>query len=123
MWISKIKENKNGEIIVYRYRYDKQGNNVETASYDKKDKLIDIYGGILPIILTFTKTSSTNTIEEKEYINSISKLYETKQIHCIDLAKEFAENQELFKNYKNNFFNQSLNFCQEFKIPIKTSLS
>ena len=61
--------------------------------------------------------------EEKEYINSISKLYETKQIHCIDLAKEFAENQELFKNYKNNFFNQSLNFCQEFKIPIKSILS
>jgi cap2 methyltransferase len=61
--------------------------------------------------------------EEKEYINSISKLYETKQIQCIDLAKQFAENQELFKNYKNNFFNQSLNFCQEFKIPIKSILS
>jgi cap2 methyltransferase len=61
--------------------------------------------------------------EEKEYINSISKLYEKKQIQCIDLAKQFAENQELFKNYKNNFFNQSLNFCQEFKIPIKSILS
>ena len=32
-------------------------------------KLIDIYGGILPIILTFTKTASTTTIqEENEYM-------------------------------------------------------
>ena len=59
--------------------------------------------------------------EEKEYINSISKLYETKQIQCIDLAKQFAENQALFKNYQADFFNNSLKFCQEFKIPIKSS--
>jgi cap2 methyltransferase len=57
--------------------------------------------------------------EEIEYINSISKIYEKKQIQCIDLAKEFAENQELFKNYYKEYYNCSLKFCQEFRINTK----
>lgn len=58
--------------------------------------------------------------EETEYINSISKIYEKKQIQCIDLAKKFAENQELFKNYYKEYYTNSLKFCQEFRINIKS---
>ena len=57
--------------------------------------------------------------EEIEYINTISKIYEKKQIQCIDLAKDFAENQELFKNYYKEYYNHSLKFCQEFRINTK----
>jgi len=57
--------------------------------------------------------------EEKEYINSISKIYEINQIQCIDLAKKLAEDKEHFKEYYKNFFNCSLKFCEEFKIPVK----
>jgi hypothetical protein len=60
--------------------------------------------------------------EEKEYINSISKYYEKKQIECIDLAKQFAENQEIFKKYYTKFYNTSVNFCKEFRIPTKSNL-
>jgi hypothetical protein len=58
-------------------------------------------------------------IEEKEFIDSISKKYELKQIECIDLAIKFAENSELFKAYYIDYFNKSLNFCNEFKIHAK----
>ena len=52
-------------------------------------KLIDIYGGILPIILTFKKTALTNTIEEKEYMQEKGrkftevKLYNRKSLEKI----------------------------------------
>jgi hypothetical protein len=77
----------------------------------------------LKIIYSNTKNSLYPKIsllnEEKEYINSISKLYEKKQIECIDLAKQLAENQELYKNYYKDFYSASLKFCTEFRIPTK----
>jgi 23S rRNA U2552 (ribose-2'-O)-methylase RlmE/FtsJ len=78
---------------------------------------------VLKIIYSNTKNSLYPKIsllnEEKEYINSISKLYEKKQIECIDLAKQLAENQELYKNYYKDFYSASLKFCTEFRIPTK----
>ena len=59
--------------------------------------------------------------EEYNYINDISKKYEKKQIECIDLAKELAKNNDLYKEYYKNHFELSLAFCKQFKIPIKTT--
>ena len=59
-------------------------------------------------------------IKELEYINDISIIYEKNQIECIDLAKKFAINQELHKEYYKNHFEKSLFFCKNFKIPTKS---
>jgi hypothetical protein len=59
------------------------------------------------------------SVEENEYIENISKLYEEKQIECIDLAKKFAEDNELFSQYYETYNKYSYKFCEEFKIPIK----
>jgi 23S rRNA U2552 (ribose-2'-O)-methylase RlmE/FtsJ len=57
--------------------------------------------------------------EEKNYIESIEKIYEVQQIECINLAKEMAENNNLYKNYYEKFHNMCYKFCREFKIPTK----
>jgi len=59
------------------------------------------------------------SVEENKYIENISKMYEEKQIECIDLAKKFAEDKELFLNYYEKYNKYSHKFCEEFKIPIK----
>lgn len=56
---------------------------------------------------------------EKTYIARISSIYEKKQIECIELAKQFALNIDLFNEYYPEYFNKSNEFCNEFKIPIK----
>lgn len=65
-------------------------------------------------------------LDENEYdfIETISRIHEKKQIECIDLAKEFAKNNELYKTYYKDNFNKSINFCKEFRIltkPMKPS--
>jgi cap2 methyltransferase len=59
------------------------------------------------------------SVEENEYIENISNIYEEKQIECIDLAKKFAEDKELFSQYYETYNKYSYKFCEEFKIPIK----
>ena len=56
---------------------------------------------------------------EKAYIKNISDTYEQTQIICIDLAKQFALNTDLFNNYYHEYYNKSKEFCEEFHIPIK----
>ena len=56
---------------------------------------------------------------EKEYIDSILKKYELKQIECIELAKQFALNNDLFKDYYKEYLNKCIKFCNEFKLPTK----
>jgi len=58
-------------------------------------------------------------IEEKNYIESIEKIYEVQQIECINLAKSMAENNNNYKKYYEKYYNMSYNFCKEFKIPTK----
>ena len=57
--------------------------------------------------------------EENDYIENMSKKYEEKQIECIDLAKKFAEDKELFREYYETYNKYCYKFCEEFKIPIK----
>ena len=57
--------------------------------------------------------------DELKYIEDISDTYEKKQIEFIDLAKEFATNNELYKSYYKENYDKSYNFCKEFRIPIK----
>ena len=59
-------------------------------------------------------------IEEKNFIESIEKIYEVQQIECINLAKEMADNNNLYKIYYEKFYNMCCKFCKEFKIPTKT---
>ena len=59
------------------------------------------------------------SLEENEYIENMSKKYEEKQIECIDLAKKFAEDKELFTEYYETYNKYCYKFCEEFKIPIK----
>ena len=61
------------------------------------------------------------SIEEKNFIESIERIYEVQQIECINLAKEMAENNNLYKKYYEKFYNMSYKFCKEFKIPTKNS--
>ena len=57
--------------------------------------------------------------DELKYIEDISDTYEKKQIEFIDLAKEFATNNELYKSFYKQNFDKSYNFCKEFRVPIK----
>jgi 23S rRNA U2552 (ribose-2'-O)-methylase RlmE/FtsJ len=57
--------------------------------------------------------------DECNFIETISDKYEKKQIEFIDLAKEFAKNNELYKTYYKENYNKSYNFCKEFRISIK----
>ena len=57
--------------------------------------------------------------EENDYIENMSMKYEEKQIECIDLAKKFAEDKELFREYYETYNKYCYKFCEEFKIPIK----
>ena len=59
------------------------------------------------------------SVEEKEFIESISKEYEKKQILCIDEAKKFALNPKLYETVYKNHFNASKLFCDKFKLPLK----
>lgn len=59
--------------------------------------------------------------DEIEYINSISNDYEKQQIDCINQAKEYAINPQLYETsgiYEKHF-QISQNFCKTFKIPTK----
>jgi len=60
-------------------------------------------------------------MEEKEYIENVSKIYEEKQIQCIDLAKKFAEDKDSFTSYYETFNKYCYKFCEEFRIPMKKS--
>lgn len=66
---------------------------------------------------------TTISDEETEYINTVSSIYEKQQIQCIDLAKLYAENPELFKTKYKNTYNYSVKFCKEFKIPTRNITS
>ena len=57
--------------------------------------------------------------DEHNYIEHISNMYEKKQIECINLAKDLANNNDLYKNYYKNHYKLSLDFCRNFKIPTK----
>jgi 23S rRNA U2552 (ribose-2'-O)-methylase RlmE/FtsJ len=80
------------------------------------DNLKNIYENSLKNLYPYIE------IEESElnYIQNISDKYEMKQIEFINLAKEFANNNELYKLYYQKNFDKSYNFCKEFYIPIKT---
>jgi hypothetical protein len=41
------------------------------------------------------------------------------EIPLVDLAKEFAINNELYKSFYKQNFDKSYNFCKEFRVPIK----
>jgi 23S rRNA U2552 (ribose-2'-O)-methylase RlmE/FtsJ len=58
--------------------------------------------------------------DELDYIQSISDKYEIKQIEFIDLAKQFANNKDLYKLYYQDNYDKSYNFCKQFRIPIKS---
>uniref|UniRef100_A0A6C0D6U7 Ribosomal RNA methyltransferase FtsJ domain-containing protein n=1 Tax=viral metagenome TaxID=1070528 RepID=A0A6C0D6U7_9ZZZZ len=60
---------------------------------------------------------------EYNFIENISKLHEKKQIEFIDLAKEFAKNNELYKSYYKDNLNKSYNFCKDFNIVTKPMTS
>jgi hypothetical protein len=60
---------------------------------------------------------------EKEYINSVSNNYESKQIECIELAKQFAMNASMFNKYYPIYYTKSKEFCEEFRIPMKPVVS
>lgn len=53
------------------------------------------------------------------YINIISSNLEKKQIEYINLAKQFAENPELHKEYYQTYLQKSILFCKDMKIAIK----
>lgn len=55
----------------------------------------------------------------EEYINMISSDLEKKQIEHINLAKQFAKNPELHKEYYENYLQRSIQFCKDMKIAIK----
>ena len=57
--------------------------------------------------------------EEIDFIESIEKVYENQQIECIELAKNMAEDNNLYKNYYQSFYNKSKKFCLDFHIPTK----
>jgi len=59
------------------------------------------------------------SLEEKKYIDTMSNMYEEKQIQCIDLAKKFAEDKDLFNIYYETFNKSCYKFCEEFRIPMK----
>lgn len=63
----------------------------------------------------------TMSIDEttETYINKISLDLEKKQIEHIDLAKQFAENPELHKEYHSKHLEISTKFCKDMKIAIK----
>ena len=86
------------------------------------DTLRTIYENTLKNSYPYTE------LDENEYnfIESISKAYEKKQIEFIDLAKEFAKNNDLYKSYYENNYKKSYNFCKEFRIltkPIKPMMN
>jgi hypothetical protein len=53
------------------------------------------------------------------YINMISSNLEKKQIEHINLAKQFAENPELHKEYYQTHLQKSVLFCKDMKIAMK----
>jgi 23S rRNA U2552 (ribose-2'-O)-methylase RlmE/FtsJ len=67
--------------------------------------------------------NSTLTNEELEFIENISNIYEKQQIDCINLAKQFAEDLEDHKKYYDLYYKISYKFCEEYNIPIKSSIS
>jgi 23S rRNA U2552 (ribose-2'-O)-methylase RlmE/FtsJ len=79
------------------------------------DTIKSIYNSVINNLYPYSEIN----ILEKEYIESISKKYEIKQIECIDLAIEFANNNDLFKLYYNEHLNKCFEFCNAFKIPVK----
>ena len=83
-------------------------------------KVLDILGEIERNIFNNKYPNCDIRIEERDYINSISKIYEMKQIECIDLAKNLAINKDLYKEYYKNHYTSSLAFCKQFKIPTKS---
>jgi len=57
------------------------------------------------------------------FIENISNTYEKQQIDCINLAKQFAEDLEDHKKYYDLYYKISYKFCEEYNIPIKSSIS
>jgi 23S rRNA U2552 (ribose-2'-O)-methylase RlmE/FtsJ len=55
----------------------------------------------------------------EKYIDDISSILEKKQIEHINLAKQFAENPELHKEYYKTHLEKSVLFCKDMKIVIK----
>lgn len=55
----------------------------------------------------------------EKYIDDISSILEKKQIEHINLAKEFAENPELHKEYYQTHLQKSVLFCKDMKIAMK----
>lgn len=93
-------------------------------------KFIGLNNTVLNILKDFHKNSQNNLFpqvnleqEEIEYIQTISDIYEKKQIDCINQAKEFAHNPALYENIYKTHFQASYDFCQTFKIPTKLKSS
>jgi 23S rRNA U2552 (ribose-2'-O)-methylase RlmE/FtsJ len=55
----------------------------------------------------------------EKYIDDISSVLEKKQIEHINLAKQFAENPELHREYYQTHLQKSVTFCKDMKIAIK----
>ena len=55
----------------------------------------------------------------EKYIDDISSILEKKQIEHINLAKQFAENPELHKEYYQTHLQKSVLFCKDMKIAMK----
>ena len=55
----------------------------------------------------------------EQYNKLYSNIYEKNQIACIELAKQFAMNSDLFKLYYDTYYARSVRFCEEFHISMK----
>lgn len=85
-------------------------------------KVLDTLQTIYEYCLKELYPSSNIETDEKEYITHISNIYEKNQIECIELAKQFAMNSDLFKLYYDTYYARSVRFCEEFHIPMKRKI-
>ena len=85
-------------------------------------KVLEILKNIKINIINDMYPSMELDSEELNYIESISKTLEIKQIECIDLAKKFANEIDLHKEIYEDHYNKSYEFCKTFRIPMKTNL-
>jgi len=89
-------------------------------------KFNGLNNSILNILKKFQENSKNDLFpqiileqEEINYIQTISDIYEKKQIECINQAKEYAHNPLSYENIYKSHFQTSYDFCQTFKIPTK----
>lgn len=88
-------------------------------NFKGNSKIVDILRTMYEQVMKDFYPSMYIEESEKEYINSISNTYEIQQMECIELAKQFALNVDLFGQYYEKYYAKSREFCEEFRIPMK----